>query len=450
MKSKYLLLLCILFNFSCGKEWLDIKRDKKLVVPNSYRDLQALLNYSSTMNQSSPSLGVISADDHYVEPEKWRTLASVEARNAYVWKEDIYEGTLTNNWSSPYQQVFYSNLILEGVEKLKPKPSELDEWNDIKGSALFYRSWAFHNLAMTFCADYNVNTAKNELGIPLKVNSYVKDIPNRFSLYETYERIINDLNNALLLVPKQTIIKTRPNKSAVHAMLARVFLYMKDYDLSLSHAEKALGEGTSELMNYSSLDIMDDYPFKLYNEEVIFQARILSATIQNSGIWKVDTNLYNLYEESDLRKKLFFDEQRGFKGSYNENRYFFSGLAVDEIYLIIAECEARNGNLQIALNFLNTLLKNRYEKDKFIPIQILNKNKLLEVVLMERRKQLIFRGLRWADLKRLNNEEHFKNILIRDFGEVTYVLEPNDPRYVFALPDEVIQRNNMEQNNRLE
>lgn len=73
---------------------------------------------------------------------------------------------------------------------------------------------------------------------------------------------------------------------------------------------------------------------------------------------------------------------------------------------------------------------------------------MLQWILTERRKELLFRDLRWMDLKRLNKEPAYETMLIRTFNGVTYTLKPNDPRYALPLPRNVINLTGMSQNPR--
>jgi len=72
----------------------------------------------------------------------------------------------------------------------------------------------------------------------------------------------------------------------------------------------------------------------------------------------------------------------------------------------------------------------------------------LEVILRERRKELIFRGLRWYDLKRLNLSAATSTTLSRTVAGQTYSLLPNSNAYVFPIPLDVIERGGLEQNPR--
>ncbi|UZJ63985.1 RagB/SusD family nutrient uptake outer membrane protein [Sphingobacterium sp. KU25419] len=155
---------------------------------------------------------------------------------------------------------------------------------------------------------------------------------------------------------------------------------------------------------------------------------------------KVYSDVVDMYDNYDLRKSLFFhknqDDSYSFKGNYNGlgTNALFGGITTAEIYLIQAECNVRLDFIESALNGINTLLLNRYSAGYFAPILITEQDQLLKIVLKERRKELVFRGLRWSDLRRLNKDSRFSETLSRELNGITYSLPPNDPRYVFPIP----------------
>ena len=105
---------------------------------------------------------------------------------------------------------------------------------------------------------------------------------------------------------------------------------------------------------------------------------------------------------------------------------------------------ARAGNMNSAMADLNTLLQNRWKAGTFIPLLALNASDALNQILMERRKELLFR-IRWIDLKRLNKGG--ANItLTRILNGQTYTLAPNSPLYVFPIPPDEIQLSGIQQN----
>jgi len=130
--------------------------------------------------------------------------------------------------------------------------------------------------------------------------------------------------------------------------------------------------------------------------------------------------------------------------------YFFVGLTTSETILDAAESNIRLGNIEIGRGYLNHLLKNRIDKKFFVQQLETDPSKLLKDVLDERRKELVRRGIRWSDLRRLNKDSRFKTIIERKVqinNEVrTFVLPPNSKNYVYKIPIEVINMTGMEQN----
>src|SRR5690606_13729245 len=101
-----------------------------------------------------------------------------------------------HDWTRPYQQIFYSNVVLDGLAKLAPDIQGDEEWAQLKGSALFFRTWAYFHLSQLFCPPYRRETAETELGLPLREHADVNVIADRSSLEETYARMIGDLKIA--------------------------------------------------------------------------------------------------------------------------------------------------------------------------------------------------------------------------------------------------------------
>jgi len=65
---------------------------------------------------------------------------------------------------------------------------------------------------------------------------------------------------------------------------------------------------------------------------------------------------------------------------------------------------------------------------------------------LERRKELIFRGLRWSDLRRLNMDTRFAVTLKRKVNNKEFLLLPKDARYTLQIPISVIKSSGIQQN----
>lgn len=440
---------------SCKKsEFLNTKPDQSLVVPQTLKDFQALLDNDLWMNgvgnSGYPRLGEIGADNYYLLDADYNFMAPL-FRNSVIWAKQVYSNEEILDWDIPYKVIFYSNVVIDGLSKLKIANDQQSAWNNTYGSALFFRAHAFYQLSQVFAPAFDKNSANRDLGIPMRLSSDINEKISRSSVEQTYDQIIQDLKSSVSLLPDLPLYKTRPSKAAAYALLSRVYLSMSSYDNALAYADSSL-KLQNTLLDYITIN-PSLRPFMRFNNEVIFTCSLLSVGITPVSIGRivVDSNLYKSYEPNDLRKNIFFRLVRGvrtFVGTYEEDLHLFGGLAVDELYLNRAECHARMGNKTSALNDLNTLLSKRYDAT-FIPVSAIDANDALAKVLAERRKELIFRGIRWTDLRRLNKESRFANTLTRVVNGQTFSLPPNDPRYTYPIPNNVISLNpGMPQNER--
>ncbi len=451
MKSVLIIVLSSVLLLSC-RDFLEVKPDKALVVPETLTDMKNLLDNTSIMSEF-PSLGVIAAEDYYLQPAGINSLGNIIEKNTYLWEKDLYEGTTScPDWEVSYKQIFYANVVLEGLSKINPKPSERIQWENLSGSAYFFRAWAFYNLVQFFSEPYDAKTASMSLGVPLKLEADVNKKHDRGTLEEAYTQIVKDLTQALDLLPEKSEYPFRPDKIAANAFLARVFHTMGNYEEALKYANICLSL-KDDLIDYNTLNPGATRPFPRailgQNKEVIFYSRLINYLFFFSGVLFPDSSLTDLYQENDLRKSLFLHPSTGrFIGSYTGDSRLFSGLAVDEILLIRAECFARLNQVQDAINDLNRLLLNRYKKGTYVPLQISDTEELVKRILSERRKQLFSRGLRWVDLRRVNKDARFADTLRRRTEKEVITIYPNDSRYLLTIPQSEIIGSGIEQNKR--
>jgi tetratricopeptide (TPR) repeat protein len=445
-KPVYPLLLCFCLCCSC-KKYLDEKSNKKLVVPASIQDAQAIVDSYGLLNSFYPSLGVQSDDDFYLLDSYWSTLTTV-TQNNYIWAKENFNEF---EWGYLYQMVLYANVARETAENITPDAGNSADLKRIRGAALFFRSFAFYHLAQCYTTQYDKATAAQAQGIPLRLTGNVNDVTVRSSLQQTYDQIISDLTGAASLLPSVSSPVGRPSKAAAFAALAKIYLSMEDYTMAGKYADSCL-QINNLLIDYNTLNAASSFPIARFNPEVIFPAILIGPALLNVTNWKVDSVLYQSYSNNDLRKTIFYQSNGtgtfGFKGSYDGSVSRFCGIATDEVYLIRAECKARLGNKDDAMADLNTLLIKRWKTGTFVPLTATNADDALAKILDERRKELVLRGTRWMDLRRLNRDSRFAKTLVRKLYGITYLLPPNDNRYTFYIPQNVIDISGIQQNQR--
>lgn len=456
--TRFIIAASFITFVSCGHDFLDVRRDANQVVPSNLEDYQALLDNNSVMNSTSFALITLGGDEH-VASDIMLSALSINNRwqvNGYTWARDVFEGLEVSDWDMPFQRILYANMALD-AEKLTLGRFEDSHAKDaVVGQALFHRAWNMYQLAQAFCKPYDEPAASNDLGLPIRLDYDVSMPVARSSLKETYSQILRDLREAEILLPLEPGHQFRPGKAAAKALLARVSLHMEDYHTALAYADGAL-QFSHSLLDFNTLDtnarqLFADRPYGNGNPEVIFFAHDNNVSLVSDSRLNVDSVLYGLYEANDLRKPAYFfhtpDGRTSFKGSYRGAGTYFTGLAVDELYLIRAECLARLGQLDSSADAINELLKHRYAKGKNQPVAFQDQSTALDIVMREKRKELFLRGTRWDDLRRWNKHSETATTLYRVVAGKRYELRPDDPRWVWPLPDNEVELSGLRQNTR--
>jgi starch-binding outer membrane protein, SusD/RagB family len=442
---KICLLLALILGFSLAgcKKYLDRKPDQKLATATSTADLQAMLDHYGLFNTQYPSSLEVCSDDYFLPDAVFLAMTSESARNLYKWAPD---DASVIDWNPPYERIYTANVILKALADV---PGSTAEKQSIEGSAYFFRALNYFMLAGLFAPQYDPSNAVSSLGLPLRTDPDFNKPTVRATLAQTWELILSDIDAAIARLPETTIAKNRPTRAAGFALKARILLAMGKYDQVLAPVDSALAR-QSTLIDYNTLALNDAFPFKQFNAEVIFDAGLLVAQPLTQTRWRVDSNLYRTYGTNDLRKPLFFkansDGSYAFKGSYAGSATPFAGIAVDELWLTRAEARTRTGNWQSGIQDLNTLLVKRYKTGTFQPQSAVDAQSALQLILSERRKQLVQRGTRWFDLRRLASDPLFGVTPKRRLASQLVELPPGSPRYTLWIPRSVIEFSGIAQN----
>lgn len=444
-----LLAMFLVLQYMSCKKYLDATTDQKKIIPSKVEDLQAILNNEQVLNQKSPKAMDLSADEFFLTDNDWAALEECN-RRMYVWeKGQMFEKGSNNDWGNIYTNVYLANTVLAYANEIEGRP---DDIKNVKGQALFLRAQAFLQATFIWTTMYDERTAGTDPGIPLRLTPDMNEKTVRATLKQTYERIIDDLKLAAELLPMQPVPSLRPSKPATYAVLARCYMSMGDYRNMGAYADLCL-QFRNTLIDYNTLDqnptVQLPFAPRFSNAEIITGSSVMATQAFNIHTAKVNPELYNSYSNNDLRKWILFkDNQNGtfsFRGNYSGTVSLYSGISTNEVYLMRAEYYAREGIKHAAMADLNKLLEKRFVAGTFVQLTARNPAEALDLILKERRKELVLRGLRWIDLKRLNKAG--ANIeLKRLVNGRTYRLPPNDRRYALQIPEDEIKMSGMVQN----
>ncbi|WP_111309566.1 RagB/SusD family nutrient uptake outer membrane protein [Confluentibacter sediminis] len=437
-------MLCCLN--SC-RDYVEIEPEGNSRVLKYTSDYRGLANDYGTLENVGGMY--IIADDDTEFNEDYQTKISDIWSNCYTWQPTIFnESQGDSDWINLYKTIYHANVMIDGV--MSSQKGTTAEKEEIIAEAYVHRAFSYLQLVNIYGPQYNGTLSANEKAVPLLLTPSLYSSLERATVNEVYNQIIADLSNALSYnIQDLPEFNTLPSKAAVYAILARTYLYMSEYGLALESAENAL-DLQSSLIDLGAIRSNPyGYPVLLDNPEIIFSKKILYG--YNGA--PISEDLLNSFEEHDARYDVYTASGTNFYPTftgrgYGVNVYSYSnginvGVSVPEMYLIAAECHARlaDGDLNIALQDLNTVRAKRFDAGSDFMLSANTKQEALDLVLEERRKEFVGRGLRWFDQKRLNLEDRYKKTITRDFKGTTYTLEPGSEGYVFPIFQNYIDLN---------
>ena len=439
-------------------DFLGIK-PKGSLIPENDKDFEYMLNYAQQL-KTGESYPAFLTDDAYLPYESQNMInqgfvgSAKSTQNAYTFQPDIFGDSEEDPlWVYSYQRLYYYNTIINWADA----EEELSEkGRSIKAEALTGRALDYLYLVNGYGKHYDPATAASDLAVPLITEALAtQESKPRATVQELYDLILSDLTEAIPALPVRPVLNSfRASKAAATGLLARVYLYMGKYAEALKAANQTL-EMNDKLLDFKTLTVnpqmlglsMVDMPMTLDNPESIY-ARTAPYSFGNAFSVFPSASLESIYDTvNDLRWQHEFDHSSQIYYSSPEAIYMPGweinlGITTPEIYLIAAECEARVGNPQRALDLLNTLRDNRIVGA--VPLASSDKGEILRMILQERRREFALVGLfRLIDLKRLAADPANAVTFTRTLEGESWTITPGDPRLILPIPRQVMLKNDL-------
>ena len=204
----------------------------------------------------------------------WNGTSTGSTFKLYDYSRNIASSTTEYTWELGYRVIGNCNKIIEIIQGLGNESTR--EQTIMMGENYYLRALSYFLLVNEFAQPYSNNPTQNP-GLPLMLTSDPNDLPqSRSTVAEVYDQVVLDLKDAITYLtlqqgetPKSNIYAT---KEAAEALLARVYLYMENWDGAWEMANKVITSGRFELergnrfATYSQL-IPED------NKETIFAVR---------------------------------------------------------------------------------------------------------------------------------------------------------------------------------
>lgn len=453
----------------CG-DFLD-NPPKGFTIPSKCEDYEQLLNSQSFIMCWNATYAYFSDDIKLLNKEHKASKYNFQGkyfqeRNVFSFNpgQIFIEGDSDGIWNNVYAKIFTYNVIINNV--MSSKGSTETEKLRIKSEALVGRAFEYFGLVNIYSKHYDAKTAATDYGVPYITEGDINQTYTRATVGEVYKNILADLEEASKGLAEKVPFTTHPSKSTLYSFYAKLYLFMGDYPKALENANKALAANDKllNLNDYSHKDgstwdrvTLKTDPTKrlpdIDHPEVNYY-RTWNAMLQ--GVVMLSEEARANFKKDvpagskDLRKEYYTAEDKVsfgskatvFPGECAYTLYFSKnvGFTSAENYYIAAECEARIGSKDRAMDLLNAVRKNRFE-NYTKNLTAATKEEALTKVLEDKRREFLMSPFRVFDLKRLNLEPALAKDVTHSVDGNTWVLKPNSLLYIFPVSTRVLEYN---------
>ncbi|WP_207516060.1 RagB/SusD family nutrient uptake outer membrane protein [Longitalea luteola] len=314
----------------------------------------------------------------------------------------INSTTNANFWYYNYQFLRNVNYAIDGLTASNALTPSLR--NQLLGEAKSLRAFVLFELVNMF----------GDVPMPLSSNDLENAFLPRTPANEVWAQIIRDLKEAQSLLPENYVgsFRARINKWAATSLLARAYLYNKEYAHAEAEAAKVIDSKLYSLPAPAAafVNTSNEIIWQITNTTGIstYGANYNSAANVLPAYSLYDT-LYRSFETGDLRKANWTSDTTASGVTYHRvtkyktrsgttgNEYMVA-LRFAELFLIRGEARAQQDKLTEARQDLDSV-RSRAGLAKLSTT--LSKDELLLAIEQERKVELFGEwGHRWFDLKR--------------------------------------------------
>ncbi|MBZ4037659.1 RagB/SusD family nutrient uptake outer membrane protein [Flavobacterium sp. 17A] len=461
MKKIYITLLSVLMlgTTSC-EDYTDITPKGALVIetPQQFLELVSLPNRGYPINNFQ-----------YLSDDQWMREANVIGRTPnidilnFTFDESVDRVSLLTG-SSFYNQAYtYINRWNTIISLVDNSKGDEDIKRLAKAEAKIYRAYDHFLLVNTYAKGYDPQTATTDGGICIMDKFDLEAQPSKSTVAQVYDFIQKDIEDALPFIKEKPADVYHPSLAFAYAFKAKVHLFKREIALAQAAAEKSLSYNNQifDLVAYNAqggptavavpaannIEVLSYMYMTGYNEMNFAQSYIISPELRT------------LFGTNDARFNLFFNStsttnlDQGSNTAYwatQYTRFFYPtvGMKTTEVYLMLAECYARDNKFNEAVTVLNKLRAKRILSGTVNLAVPATRKETMELVINERRRELLLGFNRFFDLKRLNTETEYAKTITRVFPLVnktvpqkTYTLQPNSRLYIIPFPLSVLQKN---------
>ncbi len=332
-----------------------------------------------------------------------------------------------------------------------------------KAEAKIYRAYDHFLLVNHYAKGYDPQTAATDGGICIMDKFDLEAQPSKSTVAQVYDFIQKDIEDALPYLQEKPADVYHPSLAFAYAFKAKVHLFKREIASAQAAAEKSLSYNNQifDMVAYNKQGGPNVVAVPAANNIEVLSYMYMTGYNEMNFAYQyiISPELRTLFGTNDARFNLFFNTtsttnlDQGSNTAYWATVYtkFFYptvGMKTTEVYLMLAECYARENKFAEAVDVLNKLRAKRILSGTVnLPVPATRKE-TMELVINERRKELLLGFNRFFDLKRLNTEAEYAKTITRVFPIVnktvpqkTYTLQPNSRLYIIPFPLSALTKN---------
>jgi hypothetical protein len=331
-------------------------------------------------------------------------------------------------WSSPYKFIYLANICIENGTGSSPLSDATKA--QLTGESKFLRAFCYFQLVRLY----------GDVPLVLTTDYQSNASMPRAPQAQVTAQIISDLKDAKSLLGNDYpgTESVRANKWAASALLARVYLYQKDWADAESEANGVIQSGMytleTDLHNVfvkdngeAILQLMPRDGYPMYEGQ-----SFIPGSPGTRPSYPLTTNLLNAFEPNDGRRQVWVDSTIvGGQAYYYPYKYkttsvipateYYTILRLSEQYLIRAEAGAEQKELETAAQDLNKIRA----RAGLPPTTAGDQASLIQAIYKERQVELFAEdGQRWFDLQRTGTADSVLKPLKPQTWKSTAVLFP--------------------------
>lgn len=489
MKRLFIYITALTLTLSSCDDFLSERPTKSSsIVPSTVADMETILVGMFRSDNITPYL-IFGGGDIELSAELERIIPGsypIYNIQGATWEREFSSSNKDYMWMYRYQNIFRSNMAFYYIDKINATEEERQM---IKSKASFRRALSYMELLNIYTLPYN-QANLNEPGLVLTDKIGFDYSLVRSSLKDTYDFIEKDIIEALKI---NVELKNkfgqgslyRVTSASANALAARFYLMKHDYANAKKYAQAALDKyGVENIMNYNQIGYstrVDNGSITIDGQTINFQVKYPNTQfnydfinqwtedyfIQSAGSGFTMSSIPDILpsrshianfdtdggKEYDARWKYFYVRYYTYLNNkpvdipaYLKQRNYC--ITVPEMLLTVAECEARTGDFNRAIQLVNQLRAKRIDPAGQVNLAAANRDQAIAIVIRERRRETGPYN-RLFDVRRYNSNDYPNDdvTLSQDFYSYTplsvnlssqiikYELKPGDREYAALIPD---------------